>query len=74
SRDGKYIYYAQSKTPGYSRIEVGQSRPELIIDFKELHRYPDQAGAWIGLAPDDSPLLDRDRSIDAIYSLELELP
>ena len=33
-----------------------------------------QFGQWTGLAPDDSPLLLRDTSIQEIYALDLQLP
>jgi len=31
-------------------------------------------GAWTGLTPDDSPLLQRDISTQEIYTLDLQLP
>ena len=69
SRDGQYIYYANpSKTPGYRRVKVGQTRSELILDLKDLR------GIWNGVTPDGAVLFTRDVSVDEIYSLEVELP
>ena len=31
-------------------------------------------GGWYGIAPDGSPLLLRDRSIQEIYALDVDLP
>jgi hypothetical protein len=70
SRDGQYVYYdSVSKNPAYRRVKVGQTRSELLVDLKNLHRY----GAWCGLAPDGSSLFVRDVGSDEIYSLEMEL-
>jgi hypothetical protein len=33
-----------------------------------------QFGQWMGLAPDDSPLLLHDTSFQEIYALDLQLP
>ena len=71
SRDGQYVYYdSVSKNPAFRRVRVGQTRSELFVDLKNLHRF----GPWCGLAPDGSALLVRDVSSDEIYSLEVELP
>jgi len=71
SRDGRYVYYNNlGRNPGYLRIKVGQTRPEFLIDLKDLHLF----AAWSGLTPDGSALFTRDISTDEIYSLELELP
>jgi len=76
SRDGKYVYYDNTSTENsaFLRVNVGQTRSELLIDLKDMRRYGKYGWAWSGLAPDDSPLLVRDLSTDEIYSLDLELP
>jgi serine/threonine protein kinase/Tol biopolymer transport system component len=72
SRDGQYVYYDSiSKNPAYRRIKVGQTRPELFVDLKDLRRF---GPSWSGLTPDGSALFVRDVSSDEIYSLEVELP
>jgi serine/threonine protein kinase/Tol biopolymer transport system component len=69
SRDGRSIYYwSVSETPGYRRVKVGQTRSELIIDFKDLHHL------WNGLTPDGAALFTRDVSVSEVYSLDVELP
>jgi Tol biopolymer transport system component len=72
SRDGQYIYYSSfSKSPGYRRVKVGQTRSELFVDLKDLHQ---TSFGWSGLTPNGAPLFVRDVSADEIYSLEVELP
>jgi len=76
SRDGRYMYYDNTSTEeaAFLRVKVGQTRPEFLIDLKDIRRYGGYGWAWSGLAPDDSVLLVRDVSSDEIYSLDLELP
>jgi Tol biopolymer transport system component len=71
SRDGKYIYFdnQSGEHPGYYRVKVGQTRPEFLVDLKDLHR-----SWWSGITPDGSPIFSRDISTDEIYALDLELP
>jgi Tol biopolymer transport system component len=76
SRDGKYLYFDTSLTdkPAYYRIKFGQTRPELVVDLKDLQRFLGTLGTWSGITPDGSPLFVRDLSTDEIYALDLELP
>jgi Tol biopolymer transport system component/DNA-binding winged helix-turn-helix (wHTH) protein len=76
SRDGRYVYYDNTSTEkaAFLRVKVGQTRPEVLIDLKDMRRYGKYGWAWSGLTSDDSALLVRDVSTDEIYSLELELP
>ncbi|MGB7731614.1 MAG: protein kinase [Candidatus Acidiferrum sp.] len=76
SRDGKYLYFENrlTDTPGYYRIQLGQTRPELVLDLKDLRQYATLFGPWSGITPDGSPLFIRDLSTDEIYALDLELP
>jgi len=73
SRDGKYLYFETSVTdkPGYYRIQLGQTRPELLLDLRDLHQFL-SLGPWSGITPDGSPLFLRDLSTDEIYALDLE--
>ena len=77
SRDGKYLYFETwvTDTPGYYRVQLGQTRGELVVDLKDLHQFStDSLGVWSGITPDGSPLFVRDTSTDEIYALDLELP
>jgi Tol biopolymer transport system component/DNA-binding winged helix-turn-helix (wHTH) protein len=77
SPDGHYLYYdiAFSDHPTFHRIQVGQTRSELLADLKALTRFKSRAaGPWSNVAPDGSALFVRDLSTDEIYALDLELP
>jgi Tol biopolymer transport system component/DNA-binding winged helix-turn-helix (wHTH) protein len=77
SPNGHYLYYdiAFSDHPTFQRIQVGQTRSELLADLKALTRFKSRAaGPWSNIAPDGSALFVRDLSTDEIYVLDLELP
>ncbi len=77
SPDGHYLYYdiAFSDHPTFRRIQVGQTRSELLANLKALTRFKSRAaGPWSNVAPDGSALFVRDLSTDEIYALDLELP
>lgn len=76
SHDGRYLYYDNTSTEksAFLRAKVGRTRPEFLIDLRDMRRYGKYGWAWSGLTPDDSALLVRDVSTDEIYSLEVELP
>ena len=76
SRDGKYLYFEtwMTDTPGYYRVQLGQTGAELVVDLKDLHQFSTGSlGVWSGITPDGSPLFVRDLSTDEIYALDLEL-
>jgi len=71
SHDGKYIYYLRFPTdPAVVRIEVSNGNVEVVADMKDL-RTTGRIGTWLGLAPDDSPILLQDAGTQDVYALEL---
>jgi hypothetical protein len=44
---------------------------EHVVSLKHFPQLGDIFAGWIGLTPDDSPLLRRDRSVQEIYALDL---
>jgi Tol biopolymer transport system component len=74
SRGGEYVYFRypfQNGAP-FCRVRVGDHKQERVA-IANLPR--GLASALLtGLAPDDSPLLIRDTSIQEIYALDLQLP
>lgn len=81
SRDGKYIYFktwddaSQLVGERIVRLRLSDRKVERIVELKNVGRLT--AGtivAWLGLAPDDSPLVARDISTQEIYTLEMEWP
>jgi Tol biopolymer transport system component len=76
SHDGKYLYAEDypDKTDDMVRVSVANGRVERLLNLKEIPRGFDPWEFWVGLAPDDSPLLMRDRSTQEIYSLDVRFP
>jgi eukaryotic-like serine/threonine-protein kinase len=76
SHDGKYLYAEDysDKADDVVRVSVADGKVERLVNLKEIPRGFDPWEFWVGLAPDDSPLLMRDRSTQEIYSLEVRFP
>ncbi len=74
ARDSKHLYaedYADS-TDDFVRVNVADGKMERLFSIKDVPRGFDPWEFWVGVAPDDSPLLMRDRSTEEIYSLEVK--
>ena len=56
------------------RVRIGGHKLEEVVDLKNFHPEPSALGYWIGLAPDDSPLLVRDAGTRDLHALTLQLP
>jgi serine/threonine protein kinase/Tol biopolymer transport system component len=76
SHDGKYLYAEDysDKTDNFVRVNVANGKVEPSLSVMEIPRGFDPWEFWVGLAPDDSPLLMRDRSTQEIYSLDVRFP
>ena len=76
SHDGKYLFAEDysDKTDDLVRVSVANGKVERLFSLKEVPRGFDPWEFWIGLAPDDSPLLMRDKSTQEIYSLNVRFP
>jgi eukaryotic-like serine/threonine-protein kinase len=76
SHDGKYLYAEDysDQVDDIVRINVANGKVDHLRSLKEIPRGFDPWEFWVGLAPDDSPLLMRDRSTQEIYSLDVQLP
>ena len=76
SHDGKYIYAEDypDKSDDMVRVNVANGKMERLFSLKEIPRGFDPWEFWVGLAPDDSPLLMRDKSTQEIYSLDVRFP
>jgi len=73
SHDSKYIYVRQIRAGGGEvvRVRIKDHTVENVLSFKNFPQLGDDAATWIGLTPDDAPLLMRDRSVQEIYALDL---
>ena len=76
SHDGKYLYAEDysDNTDDMVRVSVASGKVERLLNLKEVPRGFDPWEFWVGLAPDDSLLLMRDRSTQEIYSLDVRFP
>ena len=75
SRDGKYIY-VRTNLGGAGelvRIRIRDRAAEPILSLRDFPQAGDIFAGWIGLTPNDAPLLMRDRSVQEIYALDLRL-
>lgn len=72
SRDGRFIYFMRVVgDSGVFRIRSSGGKEELIVDLNGF-RHTGVDLNWMGLDPEDAPLLLRDAGGDDIYSLTLE--
>jgi serine/threonine protein kinase/Tol biopolymer transport system component len=76
SHDGKYLFAEDysDKTDDMVRVDVANGKMESLFSLKEVPRGFDPWEFWIGLAPDDSLLMMRDKSTQEIYSLDVRFP
>jgi hypothetical protein len=72
SHDGKYLYFLQNVLdPGVFRMRPTGGAIERVVDLKGF-RFTSYYDQWMGLDPDDAPMLLRDIGDDNIYALNLE--
>ena len=72
SHDGQFIYFLRmSGDSGVYRIRPTGGPAERVVDLKGFH-HAGYFSFWMGLDPDDNPLLLRDLGGDDIYALTLE--
>ncbi len=53
------------------RVRIKDRVLEHVLSLKDFPQLADMFAGWIGLTPDDAPLLMRDRSVEEIYALDL---
>jgi Tol biopolymer transport system component len=76
SHDGESVFFV-GHPPGADkvfRVTLSGHKIEDVADLKNFHQAPFLVGNWMGLAPDDSPLLVRDAGTQDFYALSLQLP
>lgn len=76
SKDARYLYFdgILDNQEGYFRARVTDGKLERIFSMKGFQAAGGAFGNWTGLAPDESPLLVRDASIQEIYALDWDTP
>ncbi len=72
SRDSQFIYFLSwPENPAVVRIRISDSSMQRIADLKDFHPtgyWQD----WVGLDPNDAPLLLRDTGLQDVYALNCE--
>jgi eukaryotic-like serine/threonine-protein kinase len=76
SKDGRYLYFngAVDNQEGYYRVQISDHKLERLFSMKGFQAAGGAFGNWSGIAPDETPLLVRDASIQEIYVLDWETP
>jgi Tol biopolymer transport system component len=76
SRDGKFVYFDIFSTNELEiyRVRVADRKVERVVSLKGYRRAVGTLGPWMGLAPDDSPLVLHDVGVQEIYALDWEAP
>ena len=75
SHDSRYVYLEDySRGDDIVRVSVQGGPLQLLESVKDLPRGSDPWASWLGLGPDDAPLLMRDQSNQEIYALDVQLP
>ena len=75
SRDSKYIYFrSREQPPWLTRFRIADASLERIGSLKDVRRTGIFGWTWVGLTPDDSPLILRDIGTQEIYALDLQSP
>ncbi len=74
SKDGQYIYFLSwPENPSVIRMRLSDSKLEHVADLKDF-RPTGYWDDWMGLDPNDSPLLLRDTGLQDVYALDSETP
>jgi Tol biopolymer transport system component len=75
SRDSDYIYFdTLGADQAFFRVRLRDRKVERIVSLKDVPRGVGDMGPWTGVAPDGSPLFQRDASLDEIYALDWDAP
>jgi serine/threonine protein kinase len=76
SRDSRSLYFdgILDNQESFFRLEINDGKLERIFNLKGFQAVGGAFGNWSGLAPDESPLVVRDTSIQEIYALDWDRP
>jgi eukaryotic-like serine/threonine-protein kinase len=72
SQDGKYFYFDKymDNDPAIYRLRLSDLSIERVAGMSAVRRSFSDMGWWMGIAPDGSPMVLRDTSIEEIYALD----
>jgi len=74
SHDGKHVYSRENRGGAAEvvRVRIKDRVVEHVVSLKDFPQLADIFTVCTGLAPDDAPLLMRDRSVQELYALVLD--
>jgi Tol biopolymer transport system component/tRNA A-37 threonylcarbamoyl transferase component Bud32 len=75
SRDSQYVYFlrGRSEKPGVMRVRVTDRQIDQVASLMGFQQ-TGYFGFWLGLSPDDSPLLLKDTGTQEIVALDWHAP
>jgi Tol biopolymer transport system component len=74
SANGRYVYFLRGPdNPAVLRLRASDRKVEQVADMKDLP-ITGSYSIWLGLAPDDSPMVLRDTGSQDVYALDWEGP
>jgi eukaryotic-like serine/threonine-protein kinase len=74
SKKGDYIYFLHEEDqPSVMRVRISDGKVERVADLARF-RQGGYYGVWLGLTPDDSPLLLRNTGTQEVYALDWKEP
>jgi Tol biopolymer transport system component len=74
SKNSDYVYFLHEEDqPSVMRVRIRDHKVERVADLKSF-RQAGFYGGWLGMEPDDSPLLLRDTGTQEIYALDWQAP
>ncbi len=76
SHDGKYVYFDSpfGSDPAIYRVRVSNRKLERVAGLKNVRRTVGLLGYWIGLTPDDSPLIVGEANFTNVYAVDWVAP
>jgi Tol biopolymer transport system component len=76
SKDGRYVYYhnVRGHEESLSRVRISDHKVEQVASLRGISLAGIDFGQWMGLAPDDSPMVVRDAGTQELYALDVDLP
>jgi serine/threonine protein kinase/Tol biopolymer transport system component len=74
SRDSQYVYFqVRREDQAISRVRIRDRELEQVATFEGMHT-TGYWGQWLGLAPDDSPLILKDVGTEEVVSMDFREP
>ena len=75
SHDSQFVYYLNSQVAGgvLKRVRIGDRKVEQVVGLHDFHS-TGYYRAWLGLTPDDTPLMLRDAGTEDVVSMDWNAP